>query len=142
MLQLAIGWTQGVAPHRVLEVRQNQLLVLLLMVQAQDERASDLAEKLPGWPLRTAASSPARRSPRQPRKTSATVGRESRPRLFRDIRSPTALRDELNRYEGQRRVHGPLCPAVTASRTNVSKNQEVCARCHLVGLASGMDWTT
>jgi hypothetical protein len=26
------------------------------------------------------------------------------------------------------------------ARTNVSKNHVVCARCHFVGLASGIDW--
>ena len=33
-------------------------------------------------------------------------------------------------------VPGRYCP-----RTKVSKNQVVCARCHLVGLTSGIVWT-
>src|SRR5581483_2487511 len=32
-------------------------------------------------------------------------------------------------------------PAAFGPRTNVSKNHVVCARCHLVGLTSGMDCT-
>ncbi len=32
-------------------------------------------------------------------------------------------------------------PCSSDSSRKVSKNHDVCARCHLVGLTSGMDWT-
>ena len=34
----------------------------------------------------------------------------------------------------------PVCYAACGCSTTASKNQLVCARCHLVGLACGMDW--
>ena len=42
--------------------------------------------------------------------------------------------------EVERRIKRLRTPGRVAARTNVSKNQDVCARCHFAGLPSGIDW--
>ena len=59
-----------------------------------------------------------------------------RPRMTRADRFVVGIEEIL---VGGIERHGS--PARAGRSTKVSKNHVVCARCHLVGLASGIDWT-
>src|SRR2546425_12193073 len=64
-----------------------------------------------------------------------TENATGRTRMTRPDRLIVGIEDEAERL-----VEYAITPSV-GTRMNVSKNHVVCARCHLVGLASGMDWT-
>ncbi len=71
---------------------------------------------------------------------------------LRDIgtRDQAALRTRMPRAGGhvigiEQKAEALVEHPITGTyglRRNCSKNHVVCARCHLVGLASGIDWTT
>ena len=69
----------------------------------------------------------------------SSVGREISPRCARADLLADALVVGVEQH-AERGSKGAKRGSKRSS-TKVSKNQVVCARCHLAGLASGMDWT-
>ena len=129
-----VGGLQRVAREDVLDVHQQQLLVLLLMVQAQGDQLREaglvgLAEQaLHGAVDGTAvASDLLDAGTRQ----EAALG----PGMAGTHRLVVPVEDVGVRVV-ERSVPGAYSP-----RMKVSKNHVTCARCHLVGLTSGMVWT-
>jgi hypothetical protein len=138
----AVRRSQRVGPEHVLDVHQQQLLVLLLVVQPQlDER---------GRRVRRVAA----HAVEQPRHRVVHVRPVGEHLADRRARGEPALRpavalaglhvvrvEQVGVARVGRRVPQPRGRRVLA-RTNVSKNQLVCARCHFVGLTSGIELTT
>ena len=109
--------------------------MLLLVLQPE---LDDLREfRRPRRPRQQRADRRRRRA-RDTRCTSSSEGRDSRPRS--GARMPLADRVVIRVEEGpERGVERPVAAQDGAASTKVSKNQVVCARCHLTGLASGID---
>ena len=136
--QLAVSWGRsGLQDKQVLEIRQHQFLVLLLVMEAELDQAS----------LR-----PGSRAARakQVRDAFIDVMRGRRGSFERRARQQPTFRPPVPRTDrlvvGVEEIAEPLIERPVARRvgpsTNCSKNQVVCARCHFAGLASGMLCTT
>ena len=118
------------AAEEVLDVGEDQLLVLLLVLRPSTTRA--------------------RTSSRMPRSSASSIRVVDVPAIARDLVERRA-RQQAARGARMTRADGLVIRVEEVverrferrprSSTNVSKNQDVWARCHLVGLASGIDCT-
>ena len=124
----AVAWYTGlerIAGQHVLQVGQHQFLVLLLVVQPELDKSSSAASA----PRAEQALHARRRGPG--RRDLVTVGRDISPRFGRGclLADRVVVRVEQHAECGSKSDSRAGRP-----RTNVSKNQLMCARCHLVGL--------
>ena len=120
----------------VLDVHEQQLLMLLLVMEAQGDQVAGS----PGWS-----------GSREQRPHGVVdMGAIARDLLDARTRQEAALGPRMAgadrlvvRVEdvGVRIVERRGSRSAYSPRTNVSKNQVTCARCHFVGLTSGMVWT-
>ena len=121
----------------MLDVHQQQLLVLLLVVDARARRgAADVGVGPAVEQLGHGIVDVARGTRRSPRRRAGRSGPRSARRMAGADRLVVRVEQvAVGRVErlGSRRASAPS--------TKVSKNQVVWARCHLVGLTSGIDWT-
>ena len=130
---------ERVAREHVLDVHEQQLLVLLLVMTTHLDDAVDALEHV-------VASRREHRFDRGVDMTAVVADLvDARSRDQSPLGSRVTAADLLVvRVEEVRvrRVGRLRSPRARGSRTNVSKNQVVWARCHFVGLTSGIDWTT
>ena len=133
-----VGGIRRVARQHVLDVHEEQLLVLLLVVHAELDQGGDGGERVGVRIGDQAGERVVDGSPVVGDLVAGGSGDEPavRPRVPRPDLLVVRVEQEVVRRV-DRLVAGPWGP-----RTNVSKNQVVWARCHLVGLTSSIDWTT
>ena len=131
---IAIGRFERILGEGGEDVGQEQLLVLLLMIDAE----LDQLERAGGQVGQDACRAPRRHGARQSRTSSSDRPAEHaalRPRMALALALVIAV-EQIRR--SARRTAGS--PATWSRSTKVSKNQVVCARCHLAGEASGSGW--
>ena len=140
-MRAPVGGAQRVHPEHVLDVREDQLLVLLLVIAGRARSTARSSDPLCG------ASTLREQSHHRLVDVFAVVvdlgdggPRLSRPRFGAAVAVADGVVvgvEQVSEVRVESSVTGEC-----GVRRNVSKNQLVWARCHLVGLTSGMDCTT